>query len=47
MPDLDGDLLALVACPACHGPLTAEEKALRCPGCRRDYPIEDGIPNFA
>jgi uncharacterized protein YbaR (Trm112 family) len=45
---LDPQLLALLACPICKGPLTAAADAtkLSCPPCRRDYPVEGGIPNL-
>ena len=40
------DLLDILVCPACHGPLIYNEPAqtLKCNGCRRVYPIRDGIP---
>jgi len=38
------DLLAILACPVCHGNLSLEENQIRCSQCRRGYPIEDGIP---
>lgn len=43
---LPGDLLDILACPKCKGPLriTPEETALLCPACRLRYRIEDGIP---
>ena len=44
---LDPVLLEVLACPVCHGhPLTpvGNETGLRCEGCRRVYPVEDGIP---
>lgn len=41
---LSRDLLELLICPACHGKLTEQQEALTCSGCRRIYPIEDGIP---
>jgi uncharacterized protein YbaR (Trm112 family) len=39
------DLLGLLACPACRGPvrLLEGEAGVACEGCRRVYPIEDGI----
>ena len=40
------ELLELLACPACKGPLTATETKLTCPACKRDYPIVDGIPDL-
>lgn len=40
------DLLAMLVCPACHKPLTLKDngQSLKCPQCRRVYPIKDGIP---
>ena len=41
-------LLDILACPVpeCRKPLkfTADETSLQCTGCRRIYPIRDGIP---
>ena len=42
---LDAELLKILACPACKGPLTYQpEHALDCPACRKRYPVRDGIP---
>jgi ubiquinone/menaquinone biosynthesis C-methylase UbiE/uncharacterized protein YbaR (Trm112 family) len=46
--------LDLLACPICRGALAApldagpviETGFLHCPRCRKDYPIERGIPHF-
>lgn len=40
------ELLDILVCPACKTPvqLTADEKGLKCSGCRRVYPIRDDIP---
>ena len=40
------DLLDILVCPACHRSLAYDEQAqtLKCIGCRRVYPIRDGIP---
>lgn len=50
------DLMEILACPLCKGPLelTAEEESgdevvrgyLTCPRCSERYPIEDRIPNL-
>ncbi len=40
------ELLEVLACPLCRGALESRPEALRCAACARDYPIEDGIPNF-
>jgi LSD1 subclass zinc finger protein len=45
---IDRDLLDILVCPVCKGPLSLEEEASRlvCAGCNVGYPIEDGIPNL-
>jgi uncharacterized protein YbaR (Trm112 family) len=43
-PALPAEVLALLACPVCHGALYAEADEIRCAQCRRSYPVEDGIP---
>src|SRR5437899_506646 len=35
-----------LACPQCHGPLKNVDGALRCPSCRRDYPLVEERPYF-
>jgi len=50
------DLLEILCCPVCRGPLTLVETrrdgeeiaegTLSCARCPVDYPIEDGIPNL-
>jgi uncharacterized protein YbaR (Trm112 family) len=40
----DREVLARLACPACHGELRLEGARLICSGCGRVYPIIDGIP---
>jgi uncharacterized protein len=41
-------LLDIIVCPvaACRKPLTlaADEGSLQCTGCKRIYPVQDGIP---
>jgi len=37
-------VLDLLACPACHGPLRATPSTLACEECGRLYPVLDGIP---
>jgi uncharacterized protein YbaR (Trm112 family) len=46
--DLDEKLLALLACPLCHGPLEREPQAPRlvCPACRRAWPVREGVPDL-
>ncbi len=43
---LDPKLVELLACPKCHGPLEydPEREVLRCPRCKLEYPIREGIP---
>ena len=50
------ELMDILACPVCKGPLTLEVKkeedgevvegSLRCPSCQHSYPIEDTVPNL-
>ncbi len=37
----------LLACPSCLGELRSHPGLLVCPGCRRRFPVVDGIPCFA
>ena len=41
---MPGDLLPLLACPRCDGPLAAAPRAWRCAGCAVDFPEIAGIP---
>jgi len=43
---IDRELLAILACPVCRGPLTLNEEraVLKCGQCHRAYPIRDNIP---
>ncbi len=40
------ELLALLACPKCKGPVRYEEspESLVCPACALRYPVRDEIP---
>lgn len=42
------ELLAILACPKCKGPVVyfqqGKEEGLDCRACRLRYPIKDGIP---
>ncbi len=38
------ELLAIMACPACHGHLQDRETVLVCLACGLQYPVRDGIP---
>jgi uncharacterized protein YbaR (Trm112 family) len=43
---IDPQLLEILACPACKGPLVlnSDPASLRCEQCRLSYRIEDDIP---
>ena len=40
------DLLEMLVCPLCKVPVTLLEgqSGLKCPACRRVYPVRDDIP---
>lgn len=38
------EVLEILACPKCKGPLQAEGDALVCEPCALRYPVRDGIP---
>jgi uncharacterized protein YbaR (Trm112 family) len=42
--EFDANVLDQLACPACQGNLRLEDARLVCAGCRRAYPIVEGIP---
>ncbi len=42
--DLTQQTLDLLVCPVCHSRLTLNGQAIDCTGCRRRYPIIDGLP---
>jgi uncharacterized protein YbaR (Trm112 family) len=37
-------LLELLACPACRSSLTGDAAQLRCAGCGRAFPLDQGVP---
>ena len=39
-----GDIRTLLVCPACYADLSWADAGAQCAGCRRSYPIIDGIP---
>jgi len=45
---LDPDLVALLACPQCHGGLVSstDPEGFACEVCRLFFAVQDGIPNF-
>jgi uncharacterized protein YbaR (Trm112 family) len=44
MSSLPKDLLDIMACPQCRGPLQVETASLRCDTCMLRYRVENGIP---
>ena len=40
------NLLAVLACPACSGPMLAARGGLCCSACGRSFSVSDGIPNL-
>jgi len=40
------DLLEMLVCPVCKRPVQTvdEGRGLKCPACRRVYPVRDDIP---
>src|SRR5215218_10923155 len=46
---MNADLLNVVRCPVCRGPLevSGEPPALHCRGCGASYPVVRGVPRFA
>lgn len=45
-PGISPGLLEMLVCPIDKGALEATDRALVCTTCRREYPVEDGIPNM-
>jgi uncharacterized protein YbaR (Trm112 family) len=43
-PAIFTEILAVLACPVCHGAFTREVGTVVCTQCQRCYPIQDGIP---
>src|SRR3954463_6464566 len=46
---MNADLLDVVRCPGCRGPLEASggPTGLRCRACGSSYPVVGGVPRFA
>lgn len=40
------DLQAILACPACHGPVTLRPESVTCESCGRVYPVVNGLPRM-
>jgi len=43
---VDPELLEILRCPKCLGPLTEEVRGLGCGACRLLFRVDDGLPNF-
>ena len=41
---IDKELLEILACPACKSGVELKENKICCTGCKKKYPIRDGIP---
>ena len=41
---IDKELLEILACPECKADVKLEGEQIVCLGCKRRYPIRDGIP---
>jgi hypothetical protein len=41
---LSPQLLAILACPKCKGPVMPVAESLVCPTCKLAYPVRDNIP---
>jgi uncharacterized protein len=41
---IEKDLLDILVCPECKVSVIPKGEALKCPRCRRVYPIKDNIP---
>ena len=37
-------LIEIMQCPGCGASLSSVDQTLKCEGCSRDYPVQDGIP---
>lgn len=42
--NLNDELMAILACPACKGTLEKDGEHLVCQACHVRYPVRDGIP---
>ena len=40
------ELIAVLACPKCKGPLVHDARGFTCVACRLLFKVEDDIPNF-
>ncbi len=46
MEPISDELVAVLACPQCGGPVVSEQSRVKCttPSCGLAYPVIDGIP---
>jgi len=44
MSQLSQELLDILVCPRCRGPLAIEPESLRCDACMLRYRVDNGIP---
>jgi len=44
MSQLSQELLDILVCPRCRGPLAIEPASLRCDACMLRYRVDNGIP---
>jgi len=41
---IDKELLKILACPSCKASVELRNNKICCTGCRKKYPIKDGLP---
>ncbi len=41
---IDKELIDILACPACKSDVELKDDRIICKGCKRKYPIKNGIP---
>jgi uncharacterized protein len=41
---IDKELLEILACPDCKGPVEYKDNRIICKKCGKKYPVRDGIP---
>lgn len=46
--NIDEEFVEMMICPACGAKVKLKEdgSAIKCVGCRRAYPVKDGIPSM-
>jgi len=43
---LSEEILDMLSCPKCNGVFIDKENKVICKGCKKEFPIEDGVPNL-